>query len=209
MQVGILALGSNTPSSFKNCQDKDWVSEDFSFVPNEILNQTSQITPQGLFSLYYGIEHTMQLNPDKIVVISDGLDACEDIMPKALSAKLAQRKTSLDIILLGESGKKYQNQILDLKRKSFSTVRVVASGQELKETIVDLLAINYELYLGNKRIFKAPLNNQEHLLRAGSYEIKLPLYPELKLPSVEVFNGLTSRYQLVEERKKLILKSSL
>jgi hypothetical protein len=209
MQVGIMALGLNTPSSFKNCQDKDWISEDFSFVPNEILAKTNQIKPKGLFSLYYGIEHTMQLNPDKIVVISDGLDACENQMPKTLSAKLAQRKTSLEIILLGDLPQKYQNQLLDLKRKTFSSVRVVESGQELKDTIVDLLAINYELYLGNKKVFKAPLNNQEHLLRSGTYEIKLPLYPELNLPNVEVYNGLTSRYQLMEERKRLVLKPAL
>lgn len=209
MEMGVMALGTKYSSQFNKCEDRRWFSSDLKFSSHEILSKSYQHPPKGIFGLYDNLDEALQVRPDKIIIISDGSDACHHDLPKKLLAKLKLRKTEVNYIGLGPLGDKDKKNISKLNQLENISFQEVLSGDELVKYLSDLLAVNYELHLNGKLYYKAPIDNQEKLIRSGEYDLYIPSFPNLDPVKVRVFNGITSRFKIESQGKKLKIKRSL
>ena len=205
-QVGIVVSGSRHGYAEKNCRDATLLSPMAPFNVTRLRQKLREVTPLGNFSLLKALEMAFLQKPQKIIVLTDGLDACS-----FSSDVLEKNKTSLpviDFVVLGKQEKDQEVFFDEIAKRTSGQVVRMEKGEDIHLKILELLSIYYQVTRGSTPVLSSPLDGQTRSLRSGNYTLKIFSVPPAEEISLEIKNGLHHKIELFVEGQKTLLKQA-
>ncbi|HBF13914.1 MAG TPA: hypothetical protein DDW49_11110 [Deltaproteobacteria bacterium] len=205
-QVGIVVSGSRHGYAEKNCRDATLLSPMAPFNVTRLRQKLREVTPLGNFSLLKALEMAFLQKPQKIIVLTDGLDACS-----FSSDVLEKNKTSLpviDFVVLGKQEKDQEIFFDEIAKRTSGQVVRMEKGEDIQPKTLELLSIYYQVTRGSTPVLSSPLDGQTRSLRSGNYTLKIFSVPPAEEISLEIKNGLHHKIELFVEGQKTLLKQA-
>ena len=134
------------------------------------------------------------LTPQKIVVITDGGDSCQTVLPAKLKTQIGG--TIIDVLTLGGVSERDAKVLRQLAEASHGNFFSAANQKEFEEKIREMLTRYFQVLLGGKVVLSAPVGGKPNPLRPGQYQLKLLMNPPFADRPVLLKNGLTTEIKL-------------
>ncbi len=211
MDAGFVVFGANRPSSFHDCEDAEVVFKMAPYNKKKVGEVLGKIIPKGVSALYQALEEAVLAKPQKIIVLTDGADSCEEVLPPELKKNLGRSpRILLDVVTLGEVSPKDKEALEKLAVSGGGRVVEAKSGADLAHAVSSVLNLDYQILKGDKTVLSAPIDGKEQTLRPGDYLLKVDIDPPFEDRSIQIFNGKTTQLKLstagtkstVEEKKE-------
>lgn len=207
-KVGVVVAGGGVPFNHQDCSDANWAFKLDSFAARKITKVLDQTKPTGVSALFSGIELALKAKPQKIIVLTDSADSCNQKIPSKLVKKLSQSNVHLDLVSLGSIDQKNAEVLEELAQIGSGNFIVVEKVSEFEEKLAKILTLYYEILSGDQVILAAPVDGKERFLRPGEYSLKITMDPPLTGQKITIRNGLTTDVGLQVEGNQTKIKES-
>jgi len=207
--VGVILSGGKYPYFEKNCSDVQWLVKESKFNHREIINALRKKKPKGVSALFKALEEGLKMEPQKIIVLTDGADSCRKKIPLSLTKALKNSpQTSIDIIALGDLTGSETSLLRKLAKSTAGGFVAVSDGKMLIDEVVSRLTLYYNIMLKDKVIASGPIDGKLRRLRPGKYQLLMDIKPPFKGKSIIVKNGLVTELKLVVGKESTEAKES-
>lgn len=212
VQMSLVVFGGGFSPFQENCPEASLKFKMGPFDQPSVIKILDKIEPKGVSSLAHGIQLVARAKekkdlPQKIIVITDGPDACTDSIPSSVK-ELFQNNSpmTMDVILMGPSSPKNKEWLEKLASAGLGRIIEVQNGLELIEAVSNLLSLDYHLTIGDKPVSFHDIDGKEYRQRIGDYDLKIEMDPPFKGGRVAIRNGQKTEVRLFIEGNETKIK---
>lgn len=197
VEAGLVVFGQNRPSSFHDCKDAETVFKLAPYNKKKVGDSLAKIIPKGISALYQALGEARSAKPQKIIVVTDGADSCEESLPAELKKNLGRSpRILLDVVTLGEVSPKEKGALEKLALAGGGRVVEARNGSELADAVSSFLNLDYQIVKGDEVVLSAPIDGKEQKLRPGDYLLKMDMDPPFEDRPLQILNGKTTQLKL-------------
>jgi Mg-chelatase subunit ChlD len=206
--VAIRVYGNSSSVSQGNCTDTALLQPLSPIDKPVVLAQLSAISPRGKTLIAYSLDQVVvdleaAQGSSVVLLITDGIESC-DGNPIEAARRLHEHgiDTRLHVIGYDVDDEEQLADLLDIAAAGGGKFFKADSSDELQDAIVEAATVDFVAVDEQDRIWLSEkVSPTAHLLRVGTYSLRINVDPPIELDSVQIIAGQTQRFVLEQENK--------